>query len=96
MCIEASEQQVNESVQQSADTDPQLALVNVNDVPDSTSYSDLQHSSNALPLISYCALLTNGIEQHWLEKRVLDEQQFRRYLNENYPFFICLYCKRVS
>jgi hypothetical protein len=41
----------------------------------------------------FAALLANGCVQHWVEEYAKDEQQFRDFLNTNYPFYICLYCE---
>jgi hypothetical protein len=51
------------------------------------------NNHSATSMERFCALLTNGCVQIWIEEEYESEQQFRDYLNRMFPFHICLYCK---
>ena len=91
MCVEPTEHQLKIGEQGNVYSDP--LSVTLKTKMDSDNGSELHHINTSMPLRKYYALITNGSEQLWLEELVVDELEFRDYLNVNFPFFICLFCK---
>ena len=56
----------------------------------------VEDSNISQPLQRYAALVSDGSKQQWIEKNATDEEQFRRYLNTQFAFHICLYCQPVE
>ncbi|WP_412972960.1 hypothetical protein [Glaciecola sp. MF2-115] len=94
MCVEPYEHQLEVHDHCNADSYQQSVIVKSKKHEGNDSELMNSHAvTPAMPLMKYCALITNGSEQRWVEKLVVDEGQFRDYLNVDYPFFICLFCE---